>query len=208
MGFEVAVIVLSAYLLGNLNGSVCVSTLVAHEDVRSHGSGNAGLTNFVRNYGIKSGILVILIDVLKAACACWMGGMILGPLGYEAEGKILGALAVSLGHDFPALLGFKGGKGILCGVTVAAIVDWRIALIIFAVFAVVYALTKYVSLGSILGAAALCICFVVFHHENTVLMLGGMMVGILAIFMHRSNIVRLIKGTENKTNLFSKGKQR
>lgn len=208
MVFEVIVIVLSAYLLGNLNGSVCVSTLVAHEDVRSHGSGNAGLTNFVRNYGIKSGVLVMLIDILKAACACWLGGMILKPFGYEAEGKILGALAVTLGHDFPALLGFKGGKGILCGVTIAAVVDWRIAVIIFAIFAIAYALTQYVSLGSLLGATALCVCFAVFHHDRPLLMMGGILVGLLAIFMHRSNISRLLKGTEAKTNLFSKGKQK
>ena len=207
MLFPIVVIVVTCYLLGNLNGSVCISTLVAHDDVRNHGSGNAGLTNFIRNYGIKSGVLVMLIDVLKAACACFLGGLVLKPFGYYQEGLMLGALSVSIGHDFPALLGFKGGKGILCGVTIAAVIDWRIAVIIFGAFAVVYAITQYVSLSSLVGSILFAVFFVVFHHDNLLLMLGGIVIGLLAVYMHRTNIVRLIKGTESKTNLFAKGKK-
>ena len=207
MLFPSVVIVVTCYLLGNLNGSVCISTLVAHDDVRNHGSGNAGLTNFIRNYGIKSGVLVMLIDVLKAACACFLGGLVLKPFGYYQEGLMLGALSVSIGHDFPALLGFKGGKGILCGVTIAAVIDWRIAVIIFGSFAVVYAVTQYVSLSSLVGSILFAVFFVVFHHDNLLLMLGGVVIGLLAVYMHRTNIVRLIKGTESKTNLFAKGKK-
>lgn len=207
MVFPIAVIVVTCYLLGNLNGSVCISTLVAHDDVRNHGSGNAGLTNFIRNYGIQSGLLVMLIDVLKAACACFLGGLILKPHGYYQEGLMLGAISVSIGHDFPALLGFKGGKGILCGVTIAAVIDWRIAVIIFGAFAVVYAITQYVSLSSLVGSILFAVFFVVFHHDNLLLMLGGIVIGLLAVYMHRTNIVRLIKGTESKTNLFAKGKK-
>ena len=207
MLFPIVVIVVTCYLLGNLNGSVCISTLVAHDDVRNHGSGNAGLTNFIRNYGIKSGVLVMLIDVLKAACACFLGGLILKPFGYYQEGLMLGAISVSIGHDFPALLGFKGGKGILCGVTIAAVIDWRIAVIIFGAFAVVYAITQYVSLSSLVGSILFAVFFVVFHHDNLLLMLGGIVIGLLAVYMHRTNIVRLIKGTESKTNLFAKGKK-
>ena len=207
MWFPIAVIVVTCYLLGNLNGSVCISTLVAHDDVRNHGSGNAGLTNFIRNYGIQSGLLVMLIDVLKAACACFLGGLILKPYGYYQEGLMLGALSVSIGHDFPALLGFKGGKGILCGVTIAGVIDWRIAVIIFGAFAVVYAITQYVSLSSLVGSILFTVFFVVFHHDNLLVMLGGIIIGLLAVYMHRTNIVRLIKGTESKTNLFTKGKK-
>ena len=207
MWFPIAVVVVTCYLLGNLNGSVCISTLVAHDDVRNHGSGNAGLTNFIRNYGIQSGLLVMLIDVLKAACACFLGGLILKPYGYYQEGLILGALSVSIGHDFPALLGFKGGKGILCGVTIAGVIDWRIAVIIFGAFAVVYAITQYVSLSSLVGSILFTVFFVVFHHDNLLVMLGGVIIGLLAVYMHRTNIVRLVKGTESKTNLFAKGKK-
>lgn len=207
MVFAVVVVLLTGYLLGNLNGSVSISTLVAHEDVRAKGSGNAGLTNFIRNYGIYNGLLVMLIDIGKAACACFIGGLVLESYGYYQEGLVLGAVAVSLGHDFPALLGFRGGKGILCGVTIAAVVDWRIALIIFGTFAVVYGITQYVSLGSVLAAVMFGVFFGVFHYENLWVMSGGILIAVLAIFMHRANIVRLLKGTESKTNLFQKGKK-
>lgn len=207
MWFSVAVVFVTCYLLGNLNGALCISTLVAHEDVRSHGSGNAGLTNFIRNYGLKSGVLVMIVDVLKAVCACFLGGLVMEPYGYYQEGLMLGAFCVSIGHDFPALLGFKGGKGILCGVTIAAVIDWRIALIIFGAFALVYALTQYVSLSSLVGSVLFAVMFVVFHNDNPFIMWGGVIIGALAVFMHRANITRLIKGTESKTNLFAKGKQ-
>lgn len=201
---QILITVLAGYLLGNLNGSVCVSALM-HDDVRSHGSGNAGLTNFIRNYGAGRAFLVILIDAGKAIVACLAGGLLLAPYGCWLEGLTLGGLAVMLGHDYPALLGFRGGKGILSGLFVALVVDWRIALIILTVFAVVYLATKYVSLGSVLAAVAFGICFVIFHHDNLYVMLGGIAMSVLTIFMHRGNIVRLVKGNERKTNLFKKG---
>ena len=201
---QILITVLAGYLLGNLNGSVCVSALM-HDDVRSHGSGNAGLTNFIRNYGAGRAFLVILIDAGKAIVACLAGGLLLAPYGCWLEGLTLGGLAVMLGHDYPALLGFRGGKGILSGLFVALVVDWRIALIILTVFAVVYLATKYVSLGSVLAAVAFGICFVIFHHDNLYVMLGGIAMSAHTIFMHRGNIVRLVKGNERKTNLFKKG---
>jgi glycerol-3-phosphate acyltransferase PlsY len=202
--FSIVISFLVAYLLGNLNGAVCVSALVAHDDVRSHGSGNAGLTNFIRNYGTASAFLVIAIDAGKAAVACWSCGMMLQPYGWGFEGMVLGGVCVILGHCFPALLGFKGGKGILSGAVVALVIDWRIGLIILAVFALIYGLTKYVSLASVLSAAAFGICFVAFHHDWLPVMLGGIFMSGLTIFMHRGNIARLIKGTESKTDLFKR----
>ena len=204
MFLRVLIAALTAYLLGNLNGAVCVSALIAHDDVRSHGSGNAGLTNFIRNYGTASAALVIAIDAGKAAVACWACGMMLDPVGYGLEGLILGGLCVFLGHIFPALLGFKGGKGILSGCVVAFIIDWRVGLILLAIFALVYGLTKYVSLASVLGALAFGIAFILLHRDNTLVMLGGVLMSGLAIFMHRGNIARLLRGEERKTDLFSK----
>ena len=192
---------LCAYLLGNLNGSVCISALM-HDDVRSHGSGNAGLTNFIRNYGVSRALLVILIDAGKAVVACLTGGLLLSPFGYWQEGVMLAGLAVLLGHNFPALLGFRGGKGILSGLFVALVADWRIALILLAVFAVAYFATRYVSLGSVLGAAAFGISFALFYAGNLFVMASGILMGGLVIFMHRGNIVRLLNGTERKTDLF------
>ena len=194
---------LMAYLLGNLNGSVCVSAMVADDDVRKHGSGNAGLTNFIRSYGVGKAVYVILIDAGKAVIACTAAGMLLEPYGLYLEGKVLGGLCVMLGHTFPALLGGKGGKGILSGLFIALSIDWRIAVLILGVFLLVYLISWYVSLGSVLAAAFFAIGFVIFHHDNLLVMLGGVAMGLLAVFMHRSNIVRLIKGQERKTNLFN-----
>ena len=205
MWYSILVAVLVAYLLGNVNGALCISNVVAKEDVRSRGSGNAGLTNFIRNYGAKSALGVILVDGGKAALACYMGGLLLRPYGMYLEGMCIAGLAMSIGHDFPALLGFKGGKGILSGAVTALVIDWRIGLIIFVVFAVAYGLTQYVSLGSVLGALGTSICFAVFYYNRPLVMIPGVIIGLLAVYLHKANIVRLIKGNERKTNLFGKG---
>lgn len=205
MWFSILIGVLVSYLLGNLNGAVCMSALM-HDDVRSHGSGNAGLTNYIRNYGVGSALYVVLIDAGKAVLACLATGLLLRPYGYYAEGTALGGLGVMLGHTFPALLGFRGGKGILSGLFVALVADWRIALLILGVFAVAYLLTGYVSLGSVLAATAFAAGFAVLHYDNLTVMLSGIAMGSLAVFMHRGNIVRLLQGKERKTNLFGKGK--
>ena len=192
---------LVSYLLGNLNGAVCVSAL-QHDDVRSHGSGNAGLTNFIRNYGRRQALYVVLIDAGKAVLACLVTGLLLKPHGYYPEGLALGGLAVMLGHNFPALLGFRGGKGILSGLFIALTIDWRIAVLLLIVFFGIYFATRYVSLGSVLASIAFSVGFIVFHHDNLVVMLSGAVMGLLAVFMHRANIVRLLKGQERKTHLF------
>ena len=201
MWYPILIAVLTAYLLGNLNGSVCISALMEKDDVRKHGSGNAGLTNFFRSYGSWSTLLVFLVDVGKTVLACLMAGLLLKPYGYYQEGLMLGAVAVSLGHDFPLLLGFKGGKGITCGLSVALVIDWRIALLILGVFIVAFAITRYVSLGSVLASLTFAISFAVLHHENLPVMLGGVFLGIVAVWMHRGNIVRLIQGKESKVHL-------
>ena len=205
MWYPIFVIVLAGYMLGNLNGAVLVSAIFANEDVRKHGSGNAGLTNYIRNYGAATGTLVILIDGLKAIVACLVGKLILGddPL----LGGTLGGMGVMLGHIFPAMLAFKGGKGILSGFCVAMTLDWRIGLMILAFFLVFYLTTQYVSLGSIMGATGFAIAFPLFHHDNLPVAIIGFCLGALAVWMHRTNIVRLVKGQERKTTLFAKGKQ-
>ena len=208
MWYSILIAVLASYLLGNLNGAVCMSSLLAHDDVRNHGSGNAGLTNFVRNYGAVKGLAVLAIDAVKTVIACLLGGLLMKAYDCQPVGMAIGGLCVMLGHAFPALLGFKGGKGILSGLFVAIVIDWRIAVIILAIFALVYAITKYVSLASILASAGFAACFAIFHYDNLYVMIGGILMGSLTIFMHRGNIVRLIKGEERKTNLFGKGKQK
>ena len=205
MVLRILVTALACYFLGNHNGAICVSNMLG-DDVRSHGSGNAGLTNFIRNYGASRSLMVIAIDVLKAVFACLIAGMVFEPAGYGLEGRILGGVAVMLGHDFPALQGFRGGKGILSGWFIAWCCDWRVGLLIGIVFFVVYLLFQYVSLASLLAAVTFAVGFVIFHHDNLLVVIGGVFMGLLTIYQHRSNISRLLKGEECRTNLFKKGK--
>lgn len=201
MWYPLLIGLLAGYLLGNLNGAVCISTLKAKEDVRSHGSGNAGLTNFVRNYGTRSSVLVIAIDAVKTVLACLLCGLLLEPYGMKTEGLMLGGVAVTLGHNFPATLGFHGGKGILCGAVIALCIDWRIFLILLTIFVLVVALTRYVSLASVTVAAGFGLCFALFYWDRTWVVTGGLFLAVLAIFMHRQNIGRLLHGTESKLSL-------
>ena len=208
MALSVILTAVIAYLLGNLNGAVIISHLVAHEDVRTKGSGNAGLTNFTRNYGASTSVFVILIDVGKAAAACLVGGLLLKRFGHYIDGVALGGLFVIVGHDFPALLGFKGGKGILSGVTVALMLDWRIGLFVFGIFLAAYFLTHYVSLGSVLSSGSFGFFYAWAHWgEGWFPIIVGLVLSGLLVSMHHGNIVRLVKGEERKTNLFGKGKK-
>ena len=207
MIYAIVITVLVGYFLGNLNGAVCMSQLLAHEDVRAHGSGNAGLTNFIRNYGAGKSVAVIAIDAGKAVLACLTGGLLLKPFGMCEEGLAIGGAALMLGHDFPMLLGFKGGKGIMSGCAIAFVNDWRIGALALGLFLVIYLFSGYVSLGSLIGSASFGLGFVLFCGDDPVAMACGVFMGLLAIFMHRSNIARLIKGEEKKTNLFGKGKR-
>ena len=206
MLLRIVIAALVSYFLGNHNGAICVSLMMG-DDVRTHGSGNAGLTNFIRSYGTGRALLVVLIDAGKAVLACLVSGLLLAGHGLELQGRMLGGLFVLLGHVYPALQGFRGGKGILSGWFIAWTVDWRVALAIGLVFFAVYFATRYVSLGSVLAAAAFGVGFAVFHHNDLWVCLGGLLMSLLCLFAHRSNIVRLLKGQERKTDLFSKGKR-
>lgn len=203
MWLKLILVVIIGYLLGNLNGAISASRLRG-DDVRSHGSGNAGLTNFIRSYGANHAFLVIVIDAGKGILSAVLGGILLkNELSFTA-GAAIGAAAVMVGHMFPVLYGFRGGKGILTGLSVSLVLDWRIAVLIFAVFALVYFTTRYVSLASVLAAAAFAAGFAIFYWNDLIVMLCGIFMGAMAIYMHRSNIGRLIKGEETKTDLFKK----
>ena len=205
MAVSIALVCVLGYLLGGINGAILLSKLVEKDDVRRHGSGNAGFTNFFRNYGKRTSLLVILIDAAKAAVSCLLGGWLLGKYGLQAEGMLLGGLAATLGHDFPAFLGFRGGKGIVCGFATALVTDWRVGLILLAVFALVYFLTHYVSLASVLCALGFFVSFWLFYPGRPfVLILSGCL-SALAIFLHRENIGRLVRGQERKTYFFKRG---
>ena len=202
MIYSIAVALLIAYFLGNLNGAVFMS-LLKHDDVRSHGSGNAGLTNYIRNFGRASALLVVAIDMGKAVLACEAGRLIMTPYDMAVEGTAFGALGVILGHTFPVLLGFKGGKGILSGVTVALMLDWRLGLLVFGIFLAAYMITHYVSLGSVLSSGAFGPLYALVHPDAGFVPIAvGFFLSAMIVWMHRANIKRLFKGEERKTTLF------
>ena len=207
MWFSVLLTILAGYMLGNLNGAVSISRLLDNKDIREQGSGNAGLTNFMRAYSPAKALLVVLIDVGKALLACLLGRELLGHYDYAQLGVLIGGIAVNFGHDFPALLGFRGGKGVLCGITVAFMADWRTGPVILAVFVVCLLLTRYVSLSSILGSLTFAIMYPLLHRESVPGIVMGAFFGLFIVFMHRSNIVRLLQGKERKAT-FSKFKKK
>lgn len=206
LALKIVIVVVVGYLLGNLNGAILISKIVNKQDVRQKGSGNAGLTNYVRNYGLKTSGMVLLIDFLKTCLGALLGWWLLGAEGYAMEGSALGGLAASLGHDFPAFFGFKGGKGIVCGAAVALCVDWRAFVIVIACFIVLFLLTHYVSFSSMCQAVLLPVLVALFHPDRPWVIALVICTGALALFQHRANFVRLVKGQESKMYLGKKKK--
>lgn len=197
--FVIGLTLLVSYLLGCFNGSVVTSHFIIRDDVRKHGSGNAGLTNFYRTYGAKYALIVIACDMGKTLLSCLIGGyLMLCTNGNWTFGVLLGGIGCELGHIFPAYYGLKGGKGILSGGVLVCMLDWRIALIAWGLFILLWLLTRYVSLGSIVGSASMPFtAFFVFDHDPLLTALCAF-VSVLVIWCHRENIRRLLNGTENK----------
>jgi len=196
-----------AYFWGCFNGAVIVSKYILHDDVRNHGSGNAGLTNFHRTFGGLLTFVVILCDVLKAVAAILIGVAISQwfclPFYTPVVAKYWAGLFCLLGHMFPCMFHFKGGKGILSGGTIALMIDWRIALVVWGGFLILAVLTRYVSLGSCWAAASFPFA-TWFVYQNTVLTVMAFFIGGLVLYKHRGNIKRLLTGTESKFTLHKK----
>ena len=195
----IAGIAVVSYLLGCCNGAVMVSRGILRDDIRKHGSGNGGLTNFCRIHGGILSVLVILIDVLKAVVSVLLAGYIFGQLSADlvAMGKYWAGLCCILGHMFPITYQFKGGKGVMSSGAISLMIDWRLALVIWGCFLICAILTKYISLGSCVGALAFPITSILIFHEPVITVISIVM-GALVLFKHRGNIVRLVKGTESK----------
>ena len=194
-----ALVALAGYVLGNCNGAILISKLLLREDVRTHGSGNAGLTNFFRSYGGLSTLIVLAIDVVKTILACLFGGWLLGRMMDAPElGKMLGGVFTVAGHMFPAFFQFRGGKGILCCATLAGMMDWRILVGLLVVFLLAVSLTRFVSLGSCLGAVIYTPLFVYCFPGNWPILAMALLLSLAVLFMHRENIRRLLAGKENR----------
>ena len=193
----ILILIAVGYLLGSINSALVVSKLLMGYDIRTKGSGNAGLTNSLRVMGAKPTLFVLVGDIVKGVVACLIGSHLMGALGV----LIAGSAAIA-GHMFPLYFGFKGGKGILVGATMIAVFCVAIA-----AFIVLVAITKWVSLGSIVGSCLVPVMTLYFHWGEDMLL--PMMIILVAmvtavVYMHRSNIVRIAHGEENKFSLHSK----
>ena len=189
----------ASYLLGCVNGAILTSRLFYHDDIRKHGSGNAGLTNFYRTYGAKLALLVIGCDMAKAALAVALGAWAFPTIGLSSVlGKYFAAFFCVVGHMFPALYGFKGGKGILCSGTLLLCLNWRVALVGWGLFLVLWLTTRYVSLGSVSAAIGLPISTHFVYAGQGWVLLFASLISLLVLWAHRENIVRLLNGTEHK----------
>lgn len=198
-----------AYLLGSFSSSVWIGKWFFKMDVRQHGSGNAGATNTIRVLGTWPGVAVMIIDVLKSYLAVTF---VPGLLGIALEGNslinyqiLLGSFAV-IGHVFPLYTGFRGGKGVasLVGVVIA-LYNPYIFLIILIWFTAVFIATRYVSLGSVTASILFPILAIfVFHENNIFLIILAVLIAVFIPLTHHKNILRLLKGEENKLNFKKK----
>jgi len=191
-----------AYFLGCFNGSVLVSKYILKDDVRAYGSGNAGLTNFYRTFGGPLTAAVILTDVIKAVIsvlvAMWAAGHFLvnDPMVITLA-KYWGGMWCIIGHMYPCIFNFKGGKGVLSGGAIAIMIDWRIALVVWGGFIILAVLTKWVSLGSCWAGFSFPFASWFVYH-NWLILIFAIISGGLLLWKHRSNMQRILKGTESK----------
>ncbi|HAJ96845.1 MAG TPA: acyl-phosphate glycerol 3-phosphate acyltransferase [Ruminococcus sp.] len=203
------------YLLGSINSAILTVKILKHEDIRNFGSGNAGLTNTLRCFGKQCALFTLIGDLSKGVIAVFLSQIFGNMLtGGTADLYLLGCIAgifAILGHVFPLYHQFKGGKGVLVGVSIFLVLDWRVFLILIGIFSIILAISKYVSLSSIIATACCPVTTGLvqtflpdIRHQTYTSGQIWLHIGILCImafmiiFMHRSNIKRLINHTEPK----------
>ncbi len=205
--FAIAIL---SYLLGSLNFGVILSNKLKKDDIRNYGSGNAGTTNMLRKYGKGYAFLTIVGDMLKVVAAAFIALKImeytpqtLNEVGIDVSIdrnifiKSFAGFFCVVGHIFPCFFKFKGGKGVATAGGMVFVVDWRIALILLAVFIIVVAFTKYVSLGSIIMALLYPVLMFAFHRSIALTVIAAVFT-LIVVIAHRGNIKKLLNHTENK----------
>lgn len=186
------ILMVFSYLLGNISPAIIISRMYSNQDIRESGSGNAGTTNVLRTMGKKFGAIVFVLDVLKGAFPAYLGMMYGGlELGF------LCGLLVVLGHVFPVIHHFRGGKGVATSFGAVLVLHPLFALISITVFAILVATTRYVSVGSILGTCTFPL-LMIWRTQNRVIWFYSLIFALIIIFSHRNNIKKLLNGTENR----------
>lgn len=206
--------VILAYLLGSISFAIILSKIFLKKDVREMGSGNAGTTNVMRTGGFKLGALTFLGDVLKGFIACLVGKLVCKAVFENGDewavyGAFVCGVACMIGHMFPIFFGFKGGKGIATSVGIFGICCWPAMVIGLSVFAIGVLITRIVSLSSIFATIAVVSSTIIFSYINDPALLWpqavlAILMGILVLSKHSSNIKRLINGTEKKLTIGGK----
>ena len=195
------------YLLGSVNTGIILSRTVFHDDIREHGSGNAGATNMLRTHGTISGVLTLVGDALKAFCAVLLGALAMNILGAYVAG-----LFCIVGHIFPLYYGFRGGKGVVVTATMIACTNIRVFVIVLIIFLILVIGTKFISLGSVISAAVYPLILFkltsasVSSAYDYVGVLIAFIIAALIVWKHRENIKRIYNHTENKISFTKKGK--
>lgn len=200
-----AACVIISYLLGSINFAVIFSKLFFNEDVREHGSGNAGSTNMLRTYGLKVALLTFICDFMKSVIACGIGLVV---MPYYLGFVSICGLCAMIGHAFPIFYGFKGGKCVASLAGVVLVVNLPVFVLLITVFVLIVALTRYVSLGSVICALCIPIMNILISFPVAVPppaeIICTALMAVLVIFLHRKNIGRLWTGTESKISFKSK----
>jgi glycerol-3-phosphate acyltransferase PlsY len=205
-------VAVGAYIIGGINGAIITSKYFYRKDIRKYGSGNPGLTNFYRVFGKGGAALVILIDVLKTVGPVLISGWLfahfidagyfpsgnVGFFGLSFFGSEYAGLFVMLGHCFPLFYEFRGGKGVMAVGTIVFFIDWRIALVAWGMFILLLLLTRYVSLGAIIGVLSYPLMVGLLGFGGIWEITVAAACAALLIFRHRENIKRLITGEESK----------
>jgi glycerol-3-phosphate acyltransferase PlsY len=206
---ECVIMAVIAYLIGSINFSVIISKKVAGFDVREKGSGNAGSTNMLRSVGKKAAAVTLLCDILKGVVAIIIS-VLVGNIVKEANRELLlqvAGIAVVIGHTFPIFFGFKGGKGVATSLGILLMTNWQIGLICLVFAIVLIVLTRMVSLGSCAAAILFPVLTLFINNSYTILTEGkngntyfvySVILAIIVLYNHRSNIQRLMNGTENR----------
>ena len=191
---KMLLVVVLGYFLGSISSGVLLSKAIKKSDIRAQGSGNAGTTNMLRIHGRYMALITFLCDVLKGVIAVFIGKALVG----GELGGILGVLGAVLGHNFPIFFGFKGGKGIATSFGSLLFVYPVQTLAAFAIFLILVYITHYVSVGSIAAAFFLPVLVMLTTPFHPVIWAIVVFLGAMAIYRHKTNIVRLLQHKENK----------
>ena len=191
---NIVLTIIVSYLLGSISFSLVLSKLIHKDDIRKYGSKNAGATNMLRTYGWKLALFTVLGDMLKGIAAVVVGNLLIG----NNFGGYIAGLACILGHMFPIFFKFKGGKGVATGAAIVLSVNPTAFFIVFTAFVLCVVITKYVSLGSCVGATAFPLLTIMNCPNNIVTITCAIVIASLIIWRHRGNIKRIVNQTESK----------